>query len=203
MSKAKYNRRTYQEVGEFKINPYGDAYVSDPGYDKPEAHAYRVTNVVHGEWIADININRYRFDIDGKRHDDSRVAQLFARAKGVDKLVYSGIKVHRRSIKYSSAWECLSNAIAVDSGQCGIFDYHRFGDCNCFETDGKCGFGDRWYSNLCDMTLGNHAGVFEYGVNASSGFGDGCYTLWGHKNGEGKYDALCVVFLGDNEKIDV
>ena len=182
--------------------------VSDPGYDKDEWCSKLVSNCKIGRWDSYININNYAYECDGQTGKDYRVATLFVKHSSAIKEVFGTIHLEEDGDKaffrwHGNAWERLSDNIGVDSGQAGFFDYEKYGDNSQFGEMGNCGFGDKWYSNCCDQTLSKHAGIVAgCGVNASAGFGDGCYTLWGHRSRDGEIDAMALFFLTDNEPVE-
>lgn len=202
---TRHNSRTYKKIGAFTLTQ-PEMFISDPGYDKDTWCAKLVKNCKTGTWEAYININKYVFSLPGDTVcDDRRVASVFIRHESVAKDIFGTIHLTEEGkgayIRWSGDWENLSDNIGVDSGQAGFFDYTKFGDNSLFETEGKCGFGDKWYSNCCDATLEDFAGIVAgCGINSSSGFGDGCYTAWGHKTSN-EYDAMVLFFLPDNERI--
>lgn len=202
------NKRTYKFVGSFELTQ-PKMLISDPCYEKDEWCSKLVSDCKTGKWDAYINVNHYRYnDQDGSVYNDERVATLLIKHCSEIKEIFGTIHWSEASednayIRWHGNWENLSENIGVDSGQAGFFDYEKYGDNSLFETDGKCGFGSRWYSNCCDETLNKHAGIIATcGVNASAGFGDGCYTVWGHRNEDKEIDAMVLFFLADNEPID-
>ena len=99
-------------------------------------------------------------------------------------------------------WVMSEHEICVDSGQAGIFDKQDFLD-HQHERD----YGtDDWYSKMCDLSYdekrGLRAGSYEYGVNASSGYGDGGYSLYYATDNDGRVCALRIVFIDENEYDD-
>lgn len=196
--KKKLNRRSYKKVDTFEVTS-GHLAVSDPGYDCPTSKV----KCERGTWTAYLNINRYVYTIDGEQYKEQRVATLFATTG--DRSIFSGFKVRENNDRWNFffpvEWE-KSDSIPVDSGQVCICDQAAFGDETLFAEDGNCGFGNRWYSNLCDITLSGLAGTFPCGVVASSGFGDGWYPSFIHRGWNGAVDAIAVVFLADNEAIE-
>ena len=202
------NKRSYEYVGSF-ILTQPKMIVSDPCYEKDDWCSKLVNDCRVGQYDSYINVNRYRYKHDdGHSSNDKRVASLFIKHSSATKEVFGTIHwVEEDSgdgfIRWRGNWERLSDNIGVDSGQAGFFDYDKYGDNSQFKTAGKCGFGDKWYSNCCDETLNKHAGIIaKCGVNASSGFGDGCYTVWGHRSRDNKIDAMVLFFLTDNEPVE-
>lgn len=196
------NRRSYARVGAFVLSQ-PKMLVSDPGYKKGDFGAAEVNGCKTGEWLSSFNVNRYEWDIGGTLQEDERVAAIFVRHESIKSdSVFDGISFKNGIIRYPQEWNLLSENIGVDSGQAGIFDASKYGDNDLFDAEGRCGFGDKWYSNCCDLTLEGHGGIVaNMGVCAASGFGDGAYALWGHKAKDGQYDAVVLFFLEDDDGI--
>lgn len=210
----KRNRRSYKKVGSFTLTQ-PKMLVSDPGYEKDEWCSKTVKDCMTGIWDAYINVNRYEFKYDdNKVGKTNRVAELFVCHSSVGKEVFASIHLEYRNtlqereddncfFRWFGPWAELSENIGVDSGQAGFFDYDKFGDNSLFKAPGECGFGDKWYSNCCDLTLEDHGGIVaDCGVNVASGFGDGCYCVWEHKSAAGETDAMVLFFLPDNDPIE-
>lgn len=199
------NRRTYEEVGSFTLTQ-PKMLVTDPGYEKDEWYSKLVKNCKIGKWNVFVNRNHYTY---GKDMKDQRIAALFVVHESVNKNIFSTIHLEETDdqhafFRWRGGWVNLSCDIGVDSGQAGFFDYDNYGRNDLFRYEGRCGYGDKWYSNCCDATLGE-AGVgiiANCGVNASSGFGDGCYSVYGHES-HGEIDAMVLFFLADNEEVEV
>lgn len=84
--------------------------------------------------------------------------------------------------------------IGVDSGLAGIFEK-------------KPDFTDEQWSKFCDVISIGDAwivkGLEVNGVLSSSGFGDGCYGVYGHrKPGASVYDGIVIVFIEHEEDED-
>lgn len=198
------NRRSYSRVGAFVLSQ-PKMLVSDPCYAKGDYGTAEVNGCKTGKWLSSFNVNRYRYewDTDGVPQEDERVAAIFVRHESIQSnSVFDGIVFRDGIIRYTAEWNLLSENIGVDSGQAGIFDASKYGDNDLFDAEGCCGFGDKWYSNCCDLTLKCRGGIVaNMGVCAASGFGDGAYSLWGHKDKEGQYDAMVLFFLEDDDGI--
>lgn len=83
--------------------------------------------------------------------------------------------------------------IGVDSGQCGIFEA-KYYEHN--QPDNNYDNPDSWYKKVCNITCSSaQAGTVDNsGVVTSSGFGDGCYSLYTAKEKD-KIVAMKVVFI--------
>ncbi len=61
-------------------------------------------------------------------------------------------------------------------------------------------FDQLWYDRCCQITLSRlRAGVLPNGVVSSSGFGDGGYTAFTHKDSSGRVDFIFIVFIDDRD----
>lgn len=146
-----------------------EVMVSDPCYTDPTWCQHKLKNVLPGE-----------YSVYNKKHDAGdwgiRNSMLLA--------------VHTDYKNEDLRWkECVAASIGVDSGQAGIFDLPYYRKDSVFENE-ESNFlkefrnynseeGDVWYSHMCDRTLGEQGwGHFEHGVVATSGYGDGSYTLY-------------------------
>ena len=100
-------------------------------------------------------------------------------------------------------WEEISATIGVDSGQAGIFDdtiYPKDKDV------GEYGDSKSFYGEACDITLINpHCGIMKNNkaVVASSGIGDGSYTLYATPHEQGIYSAFLLDFYMLDEGQDI
>lgn len=146
-----------------------EVMVSDPCYTDPTWCQHKLKNVLPGE-----------YSVYNKKHDAGdwgiRNSMLLA--------VHSDYK--NEDLRWK---ECVAASIGVDSGQAGIFDLPYYRKDSVFENE-ESNFlkefrnynseeGDVWYSHMCDRTLGEQGwGHFEHGVVATSGYGDGSYTLY-------------------------
>lgn len=93
--------------------------------------------------------------------------------------------VDYRNTNYS--WESICNEIGVDSGQCGIFD-------DAIYPDADSGSKYNYFIETCySITAENADIIYDSGVVASSGYGDGCYELFAKSDGE-RYVALLLDF---------
>jgi len=63
--------------------------------------------------------------------------------------------------------------VGVDSGKAGIFDSKHYRD---------------------DNPLSNATGIVPYGCVSSSGYGDGSYVCYYHKNEDGEIDGIMIGF---------
>lgn len=85
-------------------------------------------------------------------------------------------------------------AAGVDSGQMGIYVINK----TPIDTN------ERDYNKICDLTLGDMAsGMLPYGVVSSTGFGDGCYAVWGRRNKNGLLTSIMVDFIPDEDEDDL
>lgn len=92
--------------------------------------------------------------------------------------------------------EVISYNIGVDAGLCGFFcgkpDYKGDGMWNDF-LNSTCMPDGKWDSE-------HKIWASPEGVFSESGFGDGIYTLYAHRNKDGVIDALKVQFIEDEDE---
>jgi hypothetical protein len=170
-------------LGKFDITS-GKVMVSDPCYTVGTWCQGQLDNVKNGEWVANV-----------ERSDEGswgiRNAELIAYHSE-----------HRMPSDYQ--WSMESFDIGVDSGQCGFYDLNFYrNDSMVGEIQNRLHFdlnedGERFYSLNCDLTCEteDHAGVMDYGVVSTSGYGDGGYNLFTVRDSEGMVIAMKVVFIG-------
>jgi hypothetical protein len=98
--------------------------------------------------------------------------------------------------------------IGVDSGQAGIFSLDTFRNDKVFEGEESDfakrmgldeGDGEKWYSHICDLTLGEDSwGTYANGVASSSGWGDGSYDVFVAEAKSGEIVGILIDFeVGD------
>lgn len=107
-------------------------------------------------------------------------------------------------------WEMEVCSIGVDSGQAGIFDLESYRNDitgvqipvpkNETKTNWVYNYtepGEVWYSKMCELTLYPECGwdVYEQGVVARSGFGDGSYTLYTLKDNNKRIVGFFLEFI--------
>jgi hypothetical protein len=106
-------------------------------------------------------------------------------------------------------WEEHPGDVGVDSGQAGIFSSRTYRNDSHEIPNGEEDFslgrsdksGDQWYEKMCQRTLGETRwGVYDEGVVASSGFGDGSYVLYVAVK-DRKIVALCIDFAVEEDEV--
>ena len=166
----------------------GAMVCSDPCYTTDVWCMGTINNVKKGTWSAEVD------ELDG-----GRIAQL--RVHHTD----SGVET------MSSKWERITGSFGVDSGQFGFFDSEHHRKADSVKHMDKADFGvnydetpeDEWYRACCDLTLSDESwGVLPNGAVSTSGYGDGCYDVYGLKNANEEYIALTVVFIDQYETDD-
>jgi hypothetical protein len=146
-----------------------EVMISDPCYSDPTWCQHKLKNVLPGE-----------YSVYNKKYDAGdwglRNSMLLA--------------VHTDYRNDDLRWkECITATIGVDSGQAGIFDLLYYRKDSVFENQESKFLkdyrvkndeeGEIWYAHMCDRTLSEEGwGHFENGVVATSGYGDGSYTLY-------------------------
>lgn len=149
--------------------------ISDPCYDLGTWCMGTVPNVKPGLWTATIGIA-------DTGEFGERIAFLAV--------------FHQDSPPIQKLKACpASFDVGVDSGQAGIFDYNHFHDEEVIEDQELTDFGSRWFTYCCYQTLDgeHHAGLIPYGVVASSGFGDGCYSCYVYTDWDSKAASWGVI----------
>lgn len=173
-------------LGTFEVVS-GQVMVSDPCYELNTWCQTKLDNVAIGTWTSFIT-----------KYDDGewgiRVSNLVA---------YLG-----DTEPTEEEWKLVEGAhIGVDSGQAGIFDATVYRnndsapDTSFLSHSRQEEEGEKWYSHMCDLTLGtgDQAGVTTGGVVSSSGYGDGGYSLYSIIKDD-KIVALKIVFIGDEDE---
>ena len=167
-------------LGEFEIKS-GEVIVSDPCYAIGTWCQGLVRNVKNGTWVADVAC----------LEESGRNAFLVVHHK--DYIMPMG-----------TVWEQLDFDIGVDSGQAGFYDYagYKKDDSVPNSIKNSLGFdlnepGEKFYAYNCDLTLKTEhdAGVLPTGAVASSGYGDGSYTVSVVKDEAVKVVAMEIIFI--------
>lgn len=175
-----------KEIGTFTLNS-GTMRISDPCYDKTVWCSGTIPNCVIGEWQA--GAAYYNDAMFGRR-----VALLVAKAAN------SSVGFDLANDIY--ALTPAPFEVGVDSGQAGMYDDVSYGLDSTVEDLPEPDeiFGDEpgclWYSVCCSVTDGDdYAGVIPTGVVSCSGFGDGSYTAFYHKDGNGKTNLIAILYI--------
>lgn len=153
-------------------------FVSDPCYRTDTWCTEKVENVLPGEYL-------YNIEVVDTGEFGERVSFLQV--------------CHKDYATRIPKWECMSRDIGVDSGQAGFFDYKAFAAQGRDEKK-----HDAFYRECCGLTDDfGYALEDGTGIVSSSGYGDGCYDLYGARNEDGKIYALRLDFqIGDCEDED-
>ena len=160
----------------------GIIVASDPMYEIPTWCQGIINNVKKGTWLAEAVVAN-------KGIYGNRVASL---------------TVTHLSAETPLLFEEIDMSGGVDSGQFGFFDKDFY--CNNevakdlpqhnFGTDGH-----EWYRACCKLTLDKPSwGTLPQGAVSSSGFGDGCYPVYGAKDANDEWVCFRVIFLDDEEE---
>jgi len=116
--------------------------------------------------------------------------------------------VHKDHINKMQQWDFIGT-IGVDSGQAGVFCETSYRNDDIVVKTPESDFtlpyndnaGDKWYENMCKLTLSEHSyGSYETGVVTSTGFGDGSYPLEVSKDADGKIVAVRIVYISNEEE---
>ena len=158
----------------FVINS-GKVHITDPCYKADSDPCYNIP-AKNGEWNCDVKC------------DGDRVSEFAAHhVDDIENLIYN-----------------MEINCSVDSGQLGIFDAENYvGDTDDDERE--------WYFNICRVTCPDWDGVKEnrpsYGIIpdgtgfvSSSGYGDGCYSVYLAKDNNGDLMGFRVTFIDENDE---
>jgi hypothetical protein len=151
--------------------------VTDPCYDRDtNISCFGILkNVLPGEWVA---VEEY-----------------------IDGLVFQLTVFH--SNYFNKMHDTMYEAdfkVSVDSGQAGFFDETKFpSNSNNFDYHNL----ESFYRKICDSTLciPNSEGV-DFGVAASSGYGDGTYKCKYGVNADNQIVVATIIFISDNDDND-
>lgn len=107
------------------------------------------------------------------------------------------ITLEDRSISFEDQnWEEIHGDIAVDSGQCGFFDF------NGEEPIGGDYGTDDFYGRACEATIETGELCIKEGAVSRSGYGEGGYPLFVLRDENEHIVALKLVFIRDEEDED-
>lgn len=169
----------------------GKIVASDPCYEIPTWCQGVIDNVKNGTWVAEVE------KTDGSDGWGVRVASLMVYNKNYGRV--------------GAFMEALNFDGGVDSGQFGFFDFDFYRNDDKATDLIKQDFGenydresgDAWYRAICNITLAEESwGVLTNGAVSSSGIGDGSYTVYGEKDGDGFYVGFKVVYMDEDEDED-
>ena len=175
-------RRKETPIGTFHVAS-GRVIVSDPCYEAGTWCQGMLERVRKGQWMCHVLL----------AHEgacDTCIAELIVRH----------VSLSRAG---SASWTGeRSFEVGVDSGQAGIFDTAHYRDDRVAQAVERLSHesicpDEPWYSLCCDRTSGSEmgAGVIPYGVVSSSGFGDGSYRCFTHRDREGYIIGIKIVFI--------
>lgn len=170
-------------LGTFEIES-GSVMVSDPCYKEGTPGQFLVDNVLNGTWVAEAEF------------EDGTVKEL---------------RAYHSEFRPQDFHKLLSMDIGVDSGQAGFFDSGHYRKSSCFgevwefvggKTVPENSDEDVFYNVACDISM-DRAGAMKHGVNSSSGYGDGCYTLYACIDpSTGVVIGLSLSFIDSDEEYD-
>lgn len=185
--------RCFERVGTFEMSQ-PTMRISDPCYSRDCSVSNTVNDCLTGTWEASVAYEEESFF-------GRRVAALAAchSANGPRVEVFNSIGMSYGQVEDAPFWA------GVDSGQCGFFDDAHYQDDSICTMAAKmnCGspgndYGEPWYTMCCHTTQASEqVGVIPYGVVSSSGFGDGAYEVFFHRERNGYIDAVAVVFIDE------
>ena len=179
--------KTFSEIGTFEVKS-GVMRISDLCYQKDTWCAGTISPCRKGTWTAAVVYD-----------NDGYVLMLVVKSASIKgNNLFDHLTVDENRYSWNEAvWEMADIDVGVDSGQCGFFDDEHFLDNEIFQgcSPAKSQYGDAFYNHCCDATLSDsRAGVIPYGVVSSSGYGDGSYRAFIHKNTKGDITAATIIF---------
>lgn len=165
--------------------------VSDPCYDRDVWCCGTIEKCMVGTWEAGVLYSDEgpwgkRVSIIAIRHKETGPA-----FSSVNNRAICSMNEYR-------GWSHQLFEVGVDSGQAGFFDDQFYRDDAVFAgyPDPEHDFDEVWYSHICDITLSEaNAGVIPHGAVSSSGYGDGGYDCYAHRNKNGDIDFAFIVFI--------
>lgn len=168
-------------IGKFKNNS-GKMILTDPCNNYSISSSLHNVPVLKGVWEGRIITQDYKMW--GNRVKDLIVCHESAITSG---------KCAELTLKLSNPlWKELPGAVGVDSGQAGIFDTQKYP--KDFECD--CDDEKSFYGKACNITMNKDAGIIDTkGIVSSSGYGDGCYSVFASYNDKKKIDMLRISFI--------
>jgi hypothetical protein len=154
----------------------GKMRATDPCYSKDINCGVVLHDVMNGDW---------RFKLVWSDQGDWGV-----RVKEI--IVWNEAVLDAKKVDKISFIEVDNNYIGVDSGQAGFFDEDLYPD---------NGSEDKqFYHKIGEGTLSPRSvGIVPFGVASSSGFGDGGYPLYTHRNKDGKLIAAKIDYMPPDE----
>lgn len=181
------NKISKKNIGTFEVTS-GIIVVSDPCYNMDTWCRGNIDNVKNGTWKATVEIS-----------DEGDWGNRMA------KLIIEHVDHNSDDTRHQ---EYLDASIGVDSGQCGFYDLPIFQEKNNVPAYAKLSEhineeDRKWYSMCCAMTHnrnGSTAGVIPGGVVSSSGFGDGSYNCFIHKDENGQVTGAILIFIEEDNK---
>ena len=163
------------------INLSSEVIVSDPCYSRPTWCQAVLTDVLPGNFIAQVN----------EDPESGRCAELLV--------------IHEDYYQSRLDWREHSGC-GVDSGQLGVFDAASYRDDSAagslgapnvdFVLPGQFSDGDAWYEQICKFTLDDLGyGSYDSGVVSSTGYGDGMYPLDVARDQDDKIIGMWITFI--------
>lgn len=184
-----------KSLGSFEVTS-NKLVASDPCYKLDEEHSWlqATLDAVNGSWRAEVVVT----DEGPGWLGGQRVAEL---------------RVVSEANNGTFVWEREGSVLGVDSGQMSFVDLPKYeGDTRVFSKVGTLmESGGEWYSMVCELTnksdysvyppvFDNTGDIFDGGAASSTGFGDGAYRLFVHRDEEsGLVTAARVIFIEHND----
>lgn len=150
--------------------------VSDPCYDIGTWCMGELNNVLPGTYKC-----FYDFD-----EDEQRVYALIVHHNDMS-------EEEVRTANENSTPESFE--VGVDSGMAGVYDSDYYA-----VTHGDIERNDKWYDAVCKLVCNNDAAhLDDKAFITSSGFGDGGYTCYTHRNSDNRIDFIKIVYINETD----
>lgn len=153
-------------IGTKNFGPMID--ITDPCYNKDIWCRKNNIEIIPGEYTCVTWTHTSNYEMNGKTHKDKRV--------GIIGIYLSGIIPTEKSMEEIGS-------IGVDAGLAGFFE-------------NKPDYTDDEWDNFCSKIRKGNAWIFDEGFFSESGYGDGCYPVFAHKDqNSGKYTSVEIRFM--------
>lgn len=205
----------------------GALRVTDPCYDLQTWCAGTLENVKNGVWMAHVGMHKDEFDLRGMeklkakyqgvadelsanssseflaRYSREEVQRWTERIEAYEgrvaylHIVHSDAKSRfNPEVAFDSDWVDLGIDVGVDSGQAGFFDLALFTQVCSAEA-----LKEKFYSEICTLTLDTGDVAHAIGCASSTGFGDGGYTCLVRRV-EGEAVEAIILYMTECEEED-
>lgn len=184
--------------------------VSDPSYEYNEKEHTKnsklmklnlvIDNVKKGQWVFILIIRKDELE----KNAEIIAFNLSSKNKSENKKIDLLHEINSRKL-FENGWEKVGT-IAVDSGMAGIYDLAHYGDDNVAINSTSNPRFDRAKDKWLEMNINianeptDYSSSIPFGMVASSGYGDGMYSVYVMKNKSDQVVAIKIIFIDDKEK---